>query len=212
MIGMSREEPLEQTYECSFVSRTYRALFATCALRFCNWVLSVLNQCPPDSLGSHVLHVSWVHLCVLYTVPQPILIYHNIDQGGIFWFLFPSMLVVCNDIAAYVCGRRFGKTKLVSLSPNKTLEGFIGALVVTVLWAFIAELDVCIRFHAVMMALFASLISPFGGFFASAVKRASGLKDFDEFIPGHGGLSDRVDCQLFMAMFTFAYYHSFIAS
>ncbi|KAI8368879.1 putative phosphatidate cytidylyltransferase [Choanephora cucurbitarum] len=137
------------------------------------------------------------------------------------------MLVVCNDIAAYIFGRRFGKTKLVNLSPNKTLEGFIGALVITVLLAFItstplyqikglvknnAELDTCIRFHAVMMALFASLIGPFGGFFASAVKRASGLKDFDEFIPGHGGLSDRVDCQLFMAMFTFTYYHSFIAS
>lgn len=56
------------------------------------------------------------------------------------------------------------------------------------------------------MAIYASLAAPFGGFFASAVKRASQIKDFGNWIPGHGGLTDRVDCQLLMAMFTFVYY------
>lgn len=48
--------------------------------------------------------------------------------------------------------------------------------------------------HSMVMSLFASLIAPFGGFFASGVKRALKIKDFGDAIPGHGGLIDRFDC------------------
>ena len=52
-----------------------------------------------------------------------------------------------------------------------------------------------IQFHALLLGLFASLVAPFGGFLASAIKRAYGIKDFDSLIPGHGGMMDRMDCQ-----------------
>lgn len=57
-----------------------------------------------------------------------------------------------------------------------------------------------------ILALFASTFAPFGGYFASALKRAGNIKDFGNWIPGHGGLTDRMDCQLFMAVFTFVYF------
>ena len=54
-----------------------------------------------------------------------------------------------------------------------------------------------IQYHGIILALFASTVAPFGGFLASAIKRVYGLKDFANFIPGHGGLLDRIDGLLF---------------
>jgi len=68
-----------------------------------------------------------------------------------------------------------------------------------------------IQFHILVFATFASLIAPFGGFFASGLKRTFKVKDFGESIPGHGGITDRMDCQFIMGFFAFMYYQSFIA-
>eukprot|EP00002_Diphylleia_rotans_P001631 TRINITY_DN1090_c0_g1_i1.p1 TRINITY_DN1090_c0_g1~~TRINITY_DN1090_c0_g1_i1.p1 ORF type:complete len:425 (-),score=83.16 TRINITY_DN1090_c0_g1_i1:228-1502(-) len=68
------------------------------------------------------------------------------------------------------------------------------------------------QFHALWMAAFASIIAPFGGFFASGFKRAFKVKDFGESIPGHGGITDRMDCQLLMGLFTYVYFSSFVIS
>jgi len=51
------------------------------------------------------------------------------------------------------------------------------------------------------MGLFASLLAPLGGFFASGFKRAIKIKDFGTTIPGHGGLTDRMDCQMLMVSY-----------
>ncbi len=56
--------------------------------------------------------------------------------------------------------------------------------------------NVTVQFHAVVLAAFASIIAPFGGFFASGFKRGFKIKDFGDSIPGHGGMTDRMDCQV----------------
>ena len=68
-----------------------------------------------------------------------------------------------------------------------------------------------VQFHVIMLGTFASLIAPFGGFFASGLKRTFKIKDFGDSIPGHGGMTDRMDCQFIMGSIAFFYYSSFIA-
>ena len=59
-----------------------------------------------------------------------------------------------------------------------------------------AQIGLHVQLHAVVMAMFASIIAPFGGFFASGFKRGFKIKDFGDSIPGHGGMTDRMDCQV----------------
>lgn len=56
---------------------------------------------------------------------------------GMVWLIVPSSLVIVNDIFAYVFGKLFGRTRLIELSPKKTVEGFIGGLISTLFVAFI---------------------------------------------------------------------------
>lgn len=67
-----------------------------------------------------------------------------------------------------------------------------------------------IYIHSIVLATFASLIAPFGGFFASGFKRAFKVKDFGSTIPGHGGVTDRFDCQFVMGTFSYMYYNTII--
>ncbi|XP_020098871.1 phosphatidate cytidylyltransferase 1-like [Ananas comosus] len=77
-------------------------------------------------------------------------------------------------------------------------------------WKEVAIMPV--QWHALALGLFASIIAPFGGFFASGFKRAFKVKDFGDSIPGHGGITDRMDCQMVMAVFAYTYYQSFVMS
>ncbi|KXS97258.1 hypothetical protein AC578_33 [Pseudocercospora eumusae] len=206
---------------------------------------------------------AWTHMALYLIVVQAHFIMNNIFEGMI-WFFLPVSLVIINDIFAYICGITFGRTQLIKLSPKKTVEGFVGAWICTILmgfgftnvlmrskyficpvndlganiftglecevnpvfiphtyqlpfiphtWDFLPQtLTVSpMQFHILVMASFASLIAPFGGFFASGLKRTFNIKDFGDSIPGHGGMTDRMDCQFIMGFFSYMYYQSFIA-
>ncbi|XP_023001577.1 phosphatidate cytidylyltransferase 1-like isoform X3 [Cucurbita maxima] len=92
-----------------------------------------------------------------------------------------------------------------------TLPGWIPSWVSKVFpWKDVTILRV--QWHAICLGLFASIIAPFGGFFASGFKRAFKIKDFGDSIPGHGGITDRMDCQMVMAVFSYIYHQSFVVS
>ncbi|KAL3775726.1 hypothetical protein ACHAW5_002938 [Stephanodiscus triporus] len=155
----------------------------------------------------------------LFLVGQSSFWIQTVKEYGLVWVLFPALLVVVNDTMAYVFGVLLGKHKLLPrLSPKKTVEGFIGAGISTLavaapLLKFMMGKDGVTNAgrHALTLALYVSLVSPFGGFLASAVKRAHGAKDFGALIPGHGGVVDRFDCQIVTAPFVYLYLKNFLS-
>jgi phosphatidate cytidylyltransferase len=117
------------------------------------------------------------------------------------WDLLGVMFVVwLADTAAYFSGRKFGKHKLApSISPGKTWEGVLGALVfVTIYVAAIGWGTGLIKTFLVFAAVvliswFWVALSVMGDLFESAIKRQAGVKDSGNLLPGHGGLLDRID-------------------
>ena len=78
---------------------------------------------------------AWTHMALYLIVVQAHFVMNNIFEGLI-WFFLPAALVIVNDIFAYICGVAFGRTQLIKLSPKKTVEGFVGAWICTVVAAF----------------------------------------------------------------------------
>lgn len=81
---------------------------------------------------------AWTIISCVLVVSQTTTVIMNI-YDGIIWFLLPASLVIVNDCSAYIFGVFFGRTPLIQLSPNKTLEGFIGGLMSTVFWAYLVR-------------------------------------------------------------------------
>ena len=114
------------------------------------------------------------------------------------------------DIFAYMIGRRFGKHKISKISPNKSIEGCIagvvGALAVTMIYTVVLNNGFNYTINYVIIGIIAvilSIVSQVGDFSASSIKRYTGVKDFGNLIPGHGGMLDRFDSFMFVAPFAF---------
>ena len=122
------------------------------------------------------------------------------------WLLYVIALTAACDIAAYYAGRRFGRRKLCpELSPGKTREGVLGALVAALCMAAAAsallELEWLDAVYFVLLNLFICLVGIVGDLVVSMVKRCAGADDSGRLLPGHGGILDRVDSLLAAAPF-----------
>lgn len=137
-------------------------------------------------IGIWLLIPTWLGLLYL----QPI-----IANSGLIWLILG--LIACADIGAYFAGRRFGKHKLApAVSPGKTWEGAIGGLfAVALLGVLLLIFTPSGQFSALWIVglLICGATSIFGDLFESMVKRASGIKDSSQLLPGHGGVMDRID-------------------
>ncbi len=126
----------------------------------------------------------------------------NPVAGSAGWLLFLVILTQLNDVAQFLWGKAIGRTQAApSVSPNKTVEGFLGGLGSTlVLAVLIAPL---LTPFDIPTALLAGAIIAYGGFFGdlviSALKRDLGVKDAGSLLPGHGGVLDRLDSLAFAA-------------
>lgn len=120
-----------------------------------------------------------------------------------FWLFLTLGATSVADTGAYLVGRAFGRHKLApALSPGKTVEGVLGALIGGVAAAIVMRQIFWPQFPPVPAGLLGLLIAVFGIFgdlCESLLKRGFHVKDSSSLVPGHGGLLDRVDALLFTA-------------
>jgi phosphatidate cytidylyltransferase len=131
----------------------------------------------------------------------------DVSGGDLLLFLFALLWV--GDSAAMFGGKAFGKHKLApTVSPNKTVEGFIcgiiGAIVIGVIMYF-WKLSSLGLVHVLLISIGCSIFGQLGDLVESMWKRSRGIKDSSALIPGHGGILDRFDSLLFAAPFMYAY-------
>jgi len=163
-----------------------------------NWALTFAGACYIGWLMSHYLllrnlrlplHDSW--LAALHIPP------------GAAWVYLVLLITWFQDTTAYLVGKTWGRHKMSPfISPKKTWEGAAGGSLASVAGALLAIplFGLPISYGAAaLLGLAASLAGPMGDLAESIIKRRLGLKDMGNFMPGHGGLLDRVDSMLFTA-------------
>lgn len=128
------------------------------------------------------------------------------------------LCVEMNDVFAFVCGKMIGGPKLApNTSPNKTIAGGLGAMVLTTLLVFLIghfglqNTTTPLRepLHLILLGVIISVSGQFGDLMMSAIKRDIGLKDIGRRIPGHGGVLDRFDSLLLVCPAVFHYVNYF---
>lgn len=123
------------------------------------------------------------------------------------------ILIWTNDTFAYIVGKSIGKNKLFErISPKKTIEGFIGGLVFSILASvliakyFIGSSSNTTLYIWIGIAVIASVFGTIGDLVESKFKRIANVKDSGNIMPGHGGVLDRLDSIIFVAPFVYLFY------
>lgn len=146
-------------------------------------------------------HVAFVLLSAFYV---GVGFYYLIEtrEAGLQYIIYALIVVWATDSGAYFTGRKLGKNKLwPEISPNKTVEGFVGGIIIAVLFACIMQVvypfDIS-WLSLIIITIVCSIFGQMGDLVESAIKRHYDVKDSGTILPGHGGILDRFDSLLFV--------------
>ena len=152
------------------------------------------------------LAVCWLSGFVVPLLLSSLLRLH-MKAGGELLILIPFIMAFCSDTGAYLVGVTIGKHKMCpNISPKKSWEGFFGGIASAVLgmivYCVVLEINFGFSVHygaAVVYGILGSLAGVFGDLSMSVIKRQTGIKDYGNLIPGHGGILDRFDSVMITA-------------
>lgn len=128
--------------------------------------------------------------------------FYETRSEGLHYILYAFLIVWLTDTGAYIFGKMMGKHKLWPvISPNKTIEGFIGGLFCSLLVPLVMAIFVDFNMNIwilLVVTLILSLFGQLGDLVESGFKRHFGVKDSGRILPGHGGILDRFDSFMFV--------------
>lgn len=150
-----------------------------------------------------IVPVKWAHASLYTLLPftAPLFIFTDLQNYPLYMTSI-FVLIWSNDTFAYLVGRWLGKRKLAAtISPNKTIEGFLGGALFTIMIG-VTIIPLFSSGLSKLALLGISIITVLGGtlgdLYESKLKRIAGVKDSGNLIPGHGGVLDRLDSFLFI--------------
>ncbi len=139
------------------------------------------------------------------------LIRNNFETESLFLFLTVILICISTDLGGYIFGKIIKGPKLTKISPNKTISGVAGGIIlsITVVIIFVSNsqmtllnnFEITSKFIAIVILI--SIVSQIGDIIISYFKRLSKLKDTGNIIPGHGGILDRTDGMIFAFPFSY---------
>ena len=168
-----------------------------------------------EMMASHV-KIQFEHLALCFAAGVIIpfmlssLVRIHVMYNGRHMILVPFIIAMLSDTGAYFAGRALGRHKLAPvISPKKTIEGVAGGVLAAVVGMLIYSLVLDLAFdfnvsygYAVIYAVLGSAVGVFGDLCFSVIKRQTGIKDYGNLIPGHGGILDRFDSMMLVGPLT----------
>ena len=171
-------------------------------------ILTVLFMASSQDLAMTTLRIGISLFGILYIgfLLSHVSMIRNLAHGKQ-WALFLILTVWAGDISAYSVGSLLGRHKLYpKISPKKTYEGLVGAIIGSIVMAlafaslFLPQIE---KGVSILLAIGIGIFGQLGDFTESMLKRSAQVKDSGNLIPGHGGMLDRVDSFLFSAPFLY---------
>ena len=150
--------------------------------------------------------ISAISIFVFIYVCVSLSIVYLLSSNYTIFFPYIFIIAMVTDTFAYFSGIFFGKHKLSSISPKKTVEGAVGGILfcafASFMYAYFFQKD--FLSFVIPFAVIGSIISQIGDIFSSAFKRAMNIKDYGNIIPGHGGILDRADSIIFTTYYIYS--------
>lgn len=166
--------------------------------------LILLNRIPLFNTKKHAIALLYMigSSIFLALLPNATVVYQPEFVVGIF------AMIWANDTFAYLTGKNFGRTKLFErISPKKTVEGFAGGVVATMLLGvgLFYLVGIFALWEWVGLSMIVAVFGTLGDLIQSKIKRQAAVKDSGSIMPGHGGIFDRMDSVIFAAPFAYLF-------
>ncbi len=191
----------------------YNSFLPICSVGICTWLLLQPKSGKISDIAASIFGLFYLGFLPSYWIKLRAVQSTGVDSsdGSIFFQIFSNssglyltliscLLIVASDIGSYFIGKSFGKSPLSPISPSKTIEGLIGGIIcsIAVATSFAYFLNWQNPFLVgILYGILVSLMALVGDLIESMMKRDAKIKDSGTFLPGHGGILDRIDSYIF---------------
>jgi phosphatidate cytidylyltransferase len=164
------------------------------------YLISAGGERPMANIGATLLGICWIGIFGAFA--GLLLAGDPFGDHGISYLLAAIVPTIGYDVGALFVGRSAGSRPLSSASPNKTVEGLVGGMVVAVVGGLLLGSFGPFPFDSAVeglkIGLVVAIAAPLGDLSESLIKRDLGIKDMGTLLPGHGGVLDRFDALIFV--------------